>query len=240
MTLSQSKGRVLGVDGCPGGWVGVAPDPDRARVYAAGTLIELLHTVVADGPVGTVCVDIPIGLPDDGPRQADVLAAALLGPRRSSIFATPVRAALVEPDYATAVLVNRELTGQGFSRQAYGLRAKVLEVDALVRDPTTPLPAGGPLLEVHPELSFAIMAGAPLVHGKKTWAGAVERQARLAEQDIVIGSDLGPDPGRAGVDDVLDAAAAAWTARRHRDGSARSLPDPPDRYSDEVTCAIWI
>jgi hypothetical protein len=30
------------------------------------------------------------------------------------------------------------------------------------------------------------------------------------------------------VDDVLDAAVAAWTARRLADGTARCLPDPPD------------
>lgn len=228
------------MDGCPGGWVGLALDPDRFRLYTAATLIGLLQAVVVHGPVGTVGVDIPIGLPDDGPRQADLLAARLLGPRRSSIFVTPVRAALTESDYATAVLVNRGRTGNGFSRQAYGLRAKVLEVDALVRDPPTPLPIDGPLLEVHPELSFATMAGAPMLHGKKTWAGAVERQARLAEQGIVIGARLGPNPGRAGVDDVLDAAAAAWTARRHRDGVARSLPDPPDRFRDGIACAIWV
>lgn len=220
--------------------MGVAPDPDRPRVYTAPTLRELLALVAVDGPLGTVGVDIPIGLPDDGPRQADRLAAALLGARRASIFATPVRAALLEPEYTRAVALNRAATGSGFSRQAYGLRSKVLEVDALVRDTPTPLPTAGPLLEVHPELSFATMAGAPMTHGKKTWAGAVERQARLAEQGILMTAALGPDPGRAGVDDVLDAAAAAWTALRYAAGTARSLPDPPERFSDGIGCAIWV
>lgn len=231
-----APGRVLGVDGCPGGWVAVAPDLDRTRVYAAATLTGLLDAVAVDGPAGTVGVDIPIGLPDSARRQADLLAAGLLGPRRSSIFATPVRAALVEPDYATAVQVNRKLTGHGFSRQAFGLRAKVLEVDLFVRTGGS----AGDLHEVHPELSFATMAGGPLRYGKKTWAGAVERQARLAEQDIPLDRSLGPDPGRAGVDDVLDAAAAAWSARRYAAGAARSLPDPPERFGDGIRCAIWV
>lgn len=225
---------MLGVDGCPDGWVAVAPDEDRARVYTAPTLAEVLTAAEQDGPLVCVGVDIPIGLPEDGPRQADLLARARLGPRRSSLFLTPVRDALALPDYAAAVALQRERTGQGFSRQAFGLRTKVLEVDAFLR-------AGGrPVVEVHPELSFATLAGAPLRAGKKTWAGAVQRQQLLAAAGIALDVDLGPAPGRAGVDDVLDAGAAAWTARRVRDGRAESLPDPPERLADGTDCAIWV
>jgi predicted RNase H-like nuclease len=45
--------------------------------------------------------------------------------------------------------------------------------------------------------------------------------------------------GKAGVDDVLDAAIAAWTARRVASGQARAVPDPPERFSDGLPCAIW-
>jgi len=214
--------------------VAVAPDEDRACVYTAATLAGVLAAAEQDGPLVCVGVDIPIGLPTDGPRQADLLARDRLGPRRSSLFLTPVRDALALPDYAAAVAVQRERTGQGFSRQAFGLRVKVLEVDAFVR-------AGGrPVLEVHPELSFATLAGAPLVPGKKTWAGAVQRQRLLAAAGIALDADLGPAPGRAGVDDVLDAGAAAWTARRFRDGRAESLPDPPERLPHGLSAAIWV
>ncbi|WP_245359725.1 DUF429 domain-containing protein [Microlunatus capsulatus] len=226
--------RVLGVDGCPDGWVAVAPDPGRTRVYTAPTLAAVIARAEQDGPLAHVGVDIPIGLPGSGPRQADLLARERLGRRRSSLFLTPVREALETPDYAEAVTLNRARTGQGFSRQAFGLRTKVLEVDALVR-------AGGRvLLEVHPELSFATLAGAPLAAGKKTWAGAVERRRLLAAAGIVLDADLGPDPGRAGVDDVLDAGAAAWTALRVRDGRATCLPDPPEPLPHGLTGAIWV
>jgi predicted RNase H-like nuclease len=232
--MNLPPGRVIGVDGCPDGWVAVAPDLDRARVYTAATLAGVIEAAQQDGPLTCVGVDIPIGLPVAGPRQADLLARERLGRRRSSLFLTPVREALVLPDYAAAVGVQRERTGQGISRQAYGLRTKVLEVDALVR-------AGArALLEVHPELSFATLAGAPLAHGKKTWAGAVERQRLLADAGISLDADLGPTPGRAGVDDVLDAGAAAWTARRVRDGRAASLPDPPEPLPHGLEGAIWV
>jgi hypothetical protein len=69
--------------------------------------------------------------------------------------------------------------------------------------------AGG----VHPEVSFAILAGRPLPESKRTWAGAIRRRRLLTEAGIVLDDDLGPAGTAAAVDDFLD-DAAAWTARR--------------------------
>jgi predicted RNase H-like nuclease len=80
--------------------------------------------------------------------------------------------------------------------------------------------------ECHPEVSFAEWAGRPLGHGKKSRAGREERailidavwpgvRARLAARR---------PRGRWALDDLHDAFAALWTARRIRDGLARTLP----------------
>ncbi len=224
--------RVLGVDGCRDGWVGVAPDPDGPRAYAAPDLLALVALAEQDGPVAQVGVDIPIGLLDEGWRAADRLAAASLGRRRSSIFATPVRAALDAVDHAAGVAVSRERSGGGFSVQAWGLRAKVLEVDLLVR--------GGDdrIREVHPEVTFARMAGHPAQHPKKTWAGQAERLALLAAAGIDLARLTG-GTGSAAPDDVVDAAAVAWTALRLVRGEAVSVPDPPQRAPYGLHAAIW-
>jgi len=143
--------RFLGVDACRAGWVGVALDDVRA--YVAGTIGELVEQAEADGPVEVVGIDIPIGLPDNGRRQADVLARQAVGTLRSSVFMTPVRAALEAPDHRTASAINREHAGEGVSIQAYGLRTKLLQVDAWVR-------AGDRrVVEVHPEVTFAQLGG---------------------------------------------------------------------------------
>lgn len=105
--------RVLGVDGCRDGWVGVAPDPEGPRAYAAPDLRTLLALADRGGSLARVGVDIAIGLVDEGWRDADRLAAAVLGRRRSSIFTTPVRAALEAPDHATGVAVSRSAAGAG-------------------------------------------------------------------------------------------------------------------------------
>lgn len=224
--------RVLGVDGCRDGWVGVALDVDGPKAYVAPDLGDLIRRAEQDGPVARVGVDIPIGLADEGWRAADTLVRSALGRRRASLFVTPVRAALEARDHASGVRVSRAVSGAGFSIQAWGLREKILEVDRVVR-------AGEVrVFEVHPELSFTTMAGHPALHPKKTWAGQRERLALLEEAGLRLGALVG-DTGTAGPDDVVDAAAAAWTARRRAVGAAVSLPDPPQRTPDGLAAAVW-
>jgi predicted RNase H-like nuclease len=222
------------VDACRTGWVGVLLADERVEVYAAARIEDLLAAAEAGGPVEVVAIDIPIGLPDAGRRRADELARGELGQRWASVFMTPVRAALQADSHAAAVVINRRLVGEGISAQAYGLRSKLFEVDGWVHT------AGQRVVEVHPELCFARMAGRPMPDGKRTWAGATHRRRLLADiARIVLPDDLGPAGRRAAVDDVLDAAAAAWTARRVAHGQAKSLPDPPEPLTDGHTAAIW-
>jgi len=172
-------------------------------------------------------------LPDETVRDADRLARIVIGPRRMSVFRTPTRRALEQHDYVAGQKVNRELVGGGFSQQAWALRPKILKVDAWVRTSTSSV------LEVHPELSFATMAGAPLATRKSSYAGFQQRQNLLTANGIVLPPDLGIAGELGGVDDVLDAAAAAWSARRYARGEARSVPDRPEHFSDGIDCAIW-
>lgn len=147
---------------------------------------------------------------------------------------TPVRAALQAGDHAEAVLLNRDLAQEGISVQAFSLREKIFEVEQWARAGTHRV------VEVHPEVSFATMAGAPLAAGKATWAGVERRRHLLADNRIVIASELGSAGAAARVDDVLDAAAAAWSALRVAAGNATRLPDPPQRFSDGWPCSISI
>jgi predicted RNase H-like nuclease len=225
--------RVLGVDACKAGWVGIVLHGSQTHGYLASTITTLVDQAATDGPLDTVAIDIPIGLPDKGRRRADVLARAAIGPLRSSVFVAPVRSALLASTHTAAVALNRELAGEGVSVQAYGLRTKLLEVERWVAD------TDYRVVEVHPEVSFAFLAAAPLTTRKSTWAGAQRRRELLAAAGVNLADDLGP-AGGAGVDDVLDAAVAAWTARRHAQGQAICMPDPPEVFSDGMPCAIWV
>ena len=226
--------RVMGVDSCRAGWVGIAPDDKAVRGYAAAEIGRLMEQADQDGQVDVVAIDIPIGLPDRGRRTADLLAKKLVGPRRSSVFITPVREALMAPDHATAVRINRARAGEGVSVQAYALRRKLLAVDAWVRR------TDRRVIEAHPEVSFAQLAGVPLRTPKKTWAGAEQRRQLLASAGMRLAGHLGLEGVDAGLDDVLDAAAAAWTAHRFAAGQSIALPDPPETFSDGLPAAIWV
>lgn len=225
--------RVVGVDACRSGWVGVVLAADgAAAAYTAPSIAELVGAVEVGGRLDVVGIDIPIGLPDERPRQADLLARERVGRLWPSVFLTPIRAALLAASHAAGSAVSRERTGAGISVQAFGLRVKLLEVDGWVRG------YGGRVVEMHPEVSFATLAGRPLTAGKRSWAGATYRRRLLADAGIALADDLGP-AGVAGFDDVLDAAVLAWSARRVATEVAVSLPDPPERFSDGLPAAIW-
>ncbi len=179
--------------------------------WRAASVADLL-----DLPAAVIGIDIPIGLPDGpGGRDCDRLAREALGARGSSVFPAPPRVTLGTADYPTACALARQATGTAISLQAFHLLPRIADVDAhLHREHQDRV------LEVHPELAFARMTGAPLAP-KRTTEG---RRARLT---ALGGPDLSGRPGGVPVTDCLDALAAAWSAARHRDGRSESLPDGP-------------
>ncbi len=219
---------VLGVDACKTGWVGIALSAGRVTPHYAPTIAELVD---AAGPVAVIAIDIPIGLSDQGPRQADLLARAFIRPRQSSVFLTPVRATLGVRQHTRASTINQEHTGQGLSIQAFSLLPKIQEVDDWL--PKAPCR----VVEVHPEVSFTELAGTPLPP-KKTWSGAETRREHLAKAGIILTGLLAEAGREAAVDDILDAAVAAWTAHRVHEGTAKSLPATPEIFAD-IETAIW-
>jgi predicted RNase H-like nuclease len=200
---------VAGVDGYRGGWVAVVLDASgRAEMRVAPRFEEL---------VGLDCrvigVDIPIGLPEVGPRPADVEARRFVGSRRSSVFPTPPRAVLETGTYAEACARARQLAGKAVSQQTFALRRRILEVDALAEGDER-------FVEVHPEVSFCELAGAQLKHSKHRREGLVERRALLEKAGVLLPEASVGVPQA----DLLDAGAVAWTAVRYAHSTALPLP----------------
>jgi predicted RNase H-like nuclease len=225
---------VLGVDACAGGWVGVLLQPARpAQVLMAeaiGGVVELARESVN---VEVVAIDIPIGLPDAGRRQADQLARKAVPGKSSSVFTTLVRRSWEAESRAAADEISRSITGMGVPAHTWALRDKLLQVDDWLR--TRP-----PLrvVEIHPEVTFAEIAGAPVLPSKHTPEGLRDRRAVLAGAGMTVPPfyrGQGHDE-----DDLLDACAAAWTALRCAAGTARSLPEVPEVFSDGLPAAIWV
>ena len=226
--MSDRPSVVAGADGWKSGWVAVVLSEGNPVVSSFPDFASLAAGLPE---AGIIVADIPIGLPEGPARQADVEARKLLGPRASSVFSTPPRAALDHETYGAARAACREL-GIGLSAQAFALRSKILEVEALARSDRR-------VFEGHPEVSFCALAGGrPMHYPKKSWNGQMERRHLLEKAGIVLPDQLPGLAGQIPVDDVLDAAAMAWTARQMAEGNGVPFPDPPERIGDRDV-AIW-
>ena len=205
---------------------------DDGGFVGAGCYEDFGALMEAHGEAVAIGVDMPIGLRDDGVRLADGAARAFLKGRASSVFNAPARAVLKAASYDDAAVISRRVSGKGLSQQSYAIVAKIREVDAFSGNRR--------VYEVHPEVSFQLMAGSKLAHGKKTWGGLQARLSLLRTHGVKLRKSIG-DADAVPIDDVVDAAAAAWSARRIAHGDARPFPAKVQRASGSKRrrIAIW-
>jgi predicted RNase H-like nuclease len=214
--MPGSNSEVVGCDVARGKWIAVVLRGGAfRRALVAASLAEI---AAGCRSAVVIAVDIPIGLPGVWPRPADVRAREFVGRRRNSVFMTPIRAAVEEPDFARATAAHVAATGKGISRQAHALGRMILDAEGVAT-------ADDRIYEGHPEASFRAMADSDLEDPKTTWNGMQARLALLAREGIDLPRDLA-EAGRARPDDIIDAAALGWTAARVAAGSARRLGDP--------------
>lgn len=245
MDARRSNVTLAGVDGCKAGWIAVRQDPGGspvAGVYAG--FAELLAALPSDA---IVAVDMPIGLPEvsgRGGRGPEALVRPLLGERQSSVFAIPSRAAVyadtaafstMEAWYeahrrASAVAAVTSDPPRGVSIQAFGIFAKIREIDGLLTDRPDLRPR---IFESHPEVAFwRLNDGRPMrlpkkIKGAVNPAGMEERRILLACHGYKRAFlDQAPPKGAA-ADDFLDAAAMLLIAGRIALGEAIPYPNPP-------------
>lgn len=213
---------VIGIDGCPSGWVAARVDPRSPDITWSTSDVDGIGTLLE--PTCIVGVDMPIGLVDSGWRECDLEARSALGRAGSRVFLTPPRAVLelgIAAPNDDVQHLSRLLTGQGTSRQAMGLAERILVLDDVLTEAGSDQQAT--VLEVHPELAFAEMTGRVLA-SKKSAAGVGQRLMALRDWLPDVDQALACAPADVPVDDALDALAAAWSAARWRDGRARTIP----------------
>ncbi|MGY1593068.1 DUF429 domain-containing protein [Geodermatophilus sp. SYSU D00708] len=223
---------VLGVDGWRGAWVGARLEGRTVTL----TVLPDAAAVLAVPDVDVVGIDMPIGLPDDGPRHCDDQARERLRGlgAGSSVFPTPVRAVLATDDYAEARALSRAATHppRAPSAQAFQLVRAIRALDDALGEP----PADH-VVEVHPELAFRELDGR-VRDPKGTARGTAQRLIALrAVMDVE--EALLHAPPRVPVIDALDACAAAWSARRIADGVAECVGDGARDARDRPMRICW-
>ena len=236
---------IAGADGYRDGWVVVLwrPAADTIRRRVVEDVDALLALPEAPAVLG---VDLPIGCPDaavPGGRACDRQARQLLGhPRGASVFSPPAHDALQADTYEEALRRNRASgpDAPGLSKQAFHLVPKLRALHARM----TP-ERQDRVREVHPELAFYAMNGdAPVTDSKHTEAGRSARLALLSANGMpdVTAAVEAMAAGPVGADDVLDAHAACWTARRVHEGTAKRCPPTDEaapRTARGLRMEIW-
>jgi predicted RNase H-like nuclease len=213
----------LGVDGCRGGWLAVTLALFSSWEVNLFKRISQLWDRYAEAAL--ILIDIPIGLRQGSPepgsperqeRRCDQEARKLLGPRRSSVFRVPCRPAVYAGSYDEAIITNQELTGKRIFNATWNIVDKIREMDEFLFDNRQ---ARESILETHPELCFWSLNGCrPLKYPKRRENGYQERLRLLASRyppatDIVNHARSRYSRQEVKNDDILDALAAALTAR---------------------------
>lgn len=242
--MPEESWQYVGVDWDSGGWIAVGyTESGEPEAASFESIAEFWDKYGADA-IRTV-VDVPIGLcgsrdqPDWGPeddelsRECDDLARAVIGPRSSSVFTAPCKAAVEAAangdSYDEVNQMNRDHTGKGLMQQAANIASGIREVEELILDQEVK----DRLLEGHPEVCFRAFADGNLEFNKKTAPGMAERLKALEDATgydegtwLALAESLGNDGQATGTDDLLDALALALTAKAEED-EFQKLPENP-------------
>lgn len=218
---------IAGIDSCPGGWVAVIEEAPQH--LSAGIFLGLDHLLRHFPELEVAAIDIPIGLSSLKPRACDLLVRRQLKPRGSVVFPAPLRPLLIAPTYERARAMSTSLSGKSVSAQAYAIFKKVQQID-------DELQASERLrqiaFEVHPERSFAEMNGGQVLPLPKRSLEGANLRLSLVDGLVQEGafSLLRSRLKRSLVhdDDLLDALAALWTARRIHAQEHATVPEIPE------------
>jgi len=227
-------GSHVGVDWASGTWVVVEATAESTSVSAEPSLLNVWQEY--GNQASEILVDVPLHLVSEGDRECDREAKQSLGSRSSTVFWTPTRGAIEARGYERAA---EENTG-GLGSQSWGLIPRIREARALLEE----IPAAHErVYESHPEVCFKALHGDDLP-SKTDEAGFEARKSCLVKHggesfqpvlDFVAERRANSQwhhriqSGR--VDDVLDAAVLALTARTTA-GDYPTLPDDADPSCD--------
>ena len=233
--------RFAGVDGCPGGWLCIvcAPDTNSFSISVFRTAAELL---AHDPKIGVMTIDMPIGLVNTGRRRCDELARDMLGTRHVCVSNAPIRPALYAPSRLAASAITQKATNRQVGSNEWALYPKVINLDVAI----TPSHQGW-CFEIHPEICFcAWNSGTAIPFAKDSDRGRQARESLIdtawpGVRQAVLAQlkQQGHNRQHVALDDINDAFAALWTARRIVAGEAQRIPDVPTIDSRGLRMEMW-
>ena len=223
---------IIGIDGCKSGWFSVWENQDKSIHSAVFSNLNELKNFFKNESQLILGIDMPVVLSEVIPRQADQLARKLLSKKASSVFTAPTPEMLNQPNYEKASLVSKRLFGKSMSLQSWYLFPKIKDVQTMIHHEDMQI------YEIHPELSFRAMNNEQVIlESKKTQEGFALRNALLSMHfKNFIFEDIRNQHARKDVmdNDILDALAVLWSAKRIQSNQASYLPQAPEKPNMQI------
>ena len=249
----------VGVDGCTCGWISVgfndSGDYELKAFFTFDELVEYYHAAKL------ILVDMPIGLSEVAEeRPSDPEARSHLGPLWKTVFRAPTRQAMTRladnpADREGASVVEYHIVGEKLNPLTLAIMPKINAVDRVMQ--SRKRDANPEIREIHPEICFwALNNRCPMKFSKHNRRGIEERRSVLeqvglnAKEILEVGRAKFPTAvGRTkrkylvADDDILDALAAAVTARRGWPDRLKALPEnkgtPRDSKGLRMEMVFW-
>lgn len=237
--------KFVGVDWAKGGWLSVAYDLDGNWDAHHGPFAEIVKRYSS---AELILVDVPIGIPvgrREG-RACDKAARKKISGIRSSfsssVFRVPTRDAVADRmlnglQREEAHQREKKRTGKpgtkspGINRQSWSIIPQIFETDEVLAKLGKRRKS---IREVHPEVCFWALNGKnSLQHKKDQPEGEAERIRILEARNIeprtreILAAVQKQYPSKTAPDDILDALAAAVTARLGHPNRLATLPAKP-------------
>ena len=223
---------IIGIDGCKSGWFSVWENQDKSIQSSVFSNLNELKNFFKNESRLILGIDMPVVLSEVIPRQADQLARKLLSKKASSVFTAPTPEMLDQPNYEKASLVSKRLFGKSMSLQSWYLFPKIKDVQTMIHHEDMQI------YEIHPELSFRAMNNEQVIlESKKTHEGFALRNALLSMHfKNFIFEDIRNQHARKDVmdNDILDALAVLWSAKRIQSNQASYLPQAPEKPNMQI------
>jgi predicted RNase H-like nuclease len=223
---------IVGIDGCKSGWFSVWENQDESIHSSIFSSLNELKNFFKNESQLIIGIDMPVVLSEVIPRQADQLARKLLSKKASSVFTAPTPEMLDQPNYEKASLVSKRLFGKSMSLQSWYLFPKIKDVQTMIHHEDIQI------YEIHPELSFRAMNNEQVIlESKKSPEGFAIRNSLLTQHfKNFIFEEIRRQYARKYVmdNDILDALAVLWSAKRIQANQASYLPQAPEKPNMQI------
>jgi predicted RNase H-like nuclease len=223
---------IIGIDGCKSGWFSVWENQDKSIHSSVFSNLNELKNFFKNESQLIVGIDMPVVLSEVIPRQADQLARKLLSKKASSVFTAPTPEMLDQPNYEKASLVSKKHFGKSMSLQSWYLFPKIKDVQTMIHHEDMQI------YEIHPELSFRAMNNEQVIlESKKSPEGFAIRNSLLSMHfENFIFEEIRRQYARKDVmdNDILDALAVLWSAKRIQSNQASFLPKAPEKPNMQI------